>query len=77
MVKVVEWASCNKSQINFKKTNRPLFASGALLQHRNSFEIKIVGALLNFTNVAKYFGIIIDNQFSWKDQTLAAAKKFQ
>ena len=53
MVKVVKWALCNKLLINFKKTNYLLFASNALIEHRNSFEIKIFGNQLNFINVAK------------------------
>ena len=53
------------------------FASNVLSQHRNrnSLEIKIFGSLLNFTNGAKYFGILIDNQLSWKNQILVVPKK--
>ena len=66
MVAAVEWVSCNKLLINFKKTNCLLFASDVLLQRRNSSEIKICGTLLNFTNVTKYLGILIDHQVAKK-----------
>ena len=75
IVKVVEWVSCNKSLINFKKTIYLLLARNVFLQHRNSSEIKIFGTLLNFTNVAKYLKNLVGTQLSLKDQTLAVAKK--
>ena len=73
---VLNCAANNKLCINFKKTQCLLFSNRTTRgKVKESFDIKVASSSLEVNTVAKYLGVLIDNQLSWKNQITAVANK--
>ena len=62
---VLNWAANNKLCINFKKTQCLLFSNRTTRgKVKESIDIKVASSSLEVNTVAKYLGVLIDNQLS-------------
>ena len=75
---VIQWFICNRLSVNIKKTNFVLFGNQAMLKNvTNQTRCKLFMGNIEIgqTNTAKFLGIIIDSNLTWKPHTDNVTKK--
>ena len=75
---VMQWFICNRFSVNIKKTNFVLFGNQAMLKNvTNQTRCKLFMGNIEIgqTNTAKFLGIIIDSNLTWKPHIDNVAKK--
>ena len=73
MIKIVDWVNANKLSLNVKKTNYMLFSGKKA--HGNEQGIIISQKRIEKTNKAKFLGIMISDNLSWKCHIEYISKK--
>ena len=63
---VKQWFKANRLSVNLKKTNFVIFGSRAKTKNLKKCEIFLDNVNINRTEEAKFLGVIIDGNLSWK-----------
>ena len=63
---VMQWFKANRLSVNFKKTNFVIFGSRAKTKNLKKWDIFLDNVNINRTEEAKFLGVIIDENLSWK-----------
>ena len=75
---VMQWFICNRLSVNIKKTNFVLFGNQAMLKNVTSqtrCKLFMGNIEIGQTNTAKFLGIIIDSNLTWKPHIDNVTKK--
>ena len=73
---VMQWFIANRLSVNIKKTNFVIFGTQAKIKNiGNQCKIYLENVEIVQTNVAKFLGVLIDNNLSWKNHIEYIAKK--
>ena len=77
LAKVEIWFKANKLSLNLNKTNYILFTSKKKMSfvHEYAFSISIDNQCINRVTSAKFLGVYIDDQLSWKQHVNYISQK--
>src|SRR3984885_14930417 len=77
LAKVEIWFKANKLSLNLNKTNYILFTSKKKMSfvHEHAFSISIDNQCINRVTSAKFLGVYIDDQLSWKQHVNYISQK--
>jgi hypothetical protein len=64
---VMQWFKANRLSVNLKKTNFVIFGSQAKIKKVKKCEIFLDNIKLLRTETAKFLGVVIDENLSWKN----------
>ena len=74
LCKVANWLACNKLSLNAKKTHFMIFkAKNKKMNH--DIIIKIGNEIIERVNKTNFFGLIIDDDLSWKHHVIKVTSK--
>ena len=63
---VMQWFKANRLSVNLKKTNFVIFGNSVKLKKIKKFEIILDKTKISRTETAKFLGVVIDENLSWK-----------
>ena len=63
---VKQWFKANRLSVNLKKTNFVIFGNSVKLKKLKKFEIILNKTKISRTETAKFLGVVIDENLSWK-----------
>ena len=69
------WLKVNKLSLNIKKTQFMIFSRKLSKTDRPTISLKIDGQSISETDQAKFLGVIIDNNLSWKEHIRHICRK--
>ena len=72
---VMNWFIANRLSVNMKKTNFVLFGTYAKLKNKPSLKITMNDIEIARSKTAKFLGILIDCNLTWKDHIELVSKK--
>ena len=67
LVGVVQWFKSNRLSVNLKKTNFIIFGNSAKIKKIKNCEIILDNVKILRTETAKFLGVVIDENLTWKD----------
>ena len=74
-IKVEQWLHANKLSLNYSKTKYFLIKPFAKVSYTDEYSVSIRGIQLGNCHLAKYLGVIIDENLNWKPYVLYLQKK--
>ena len=77
---VMQWFISNRLSVNIKKTNYVLFGNQAKLKNITNCKIVMENIEIvqtKLTNTARFLGVSIDSNLTWKDHIDSFTKKLQ
>ena len=74
-IKVYRWFCVNKLSLNVKKTTSVLFSSVNKPIDPSFKSINLCSSQIPLSNVAKFWGVLIDKHVTWKDHIQSVTKK--
>ena len=75
LLAVVQWFKSNKLSVNLKKTNFIIFGYRAKIKEIKNCEILLDNMKISRTETAKFLGVVIDENLSWKQHINYIEKK--